>query len=200
METKFLTTRRISSIAILSAIAAVLMIFDFPVSFIAPSFYKMDVSDLPCLIGSFALGPASGCIIEFLKVLIKLIIKPTSTAFVGELSNFICGISLVVPAGLVYKKRHDKKGALVSMIIGSITYVIIGSISNYFITIPAFVSLYHIPLDAILDMGRVIFPFINSKFTFVVTCVSLFNLFKVIIVDILTYLLYKRISPLLKAK
>lgn len=200
MKKKYFTTKRISSIAILSAIAGLLMLIDFPISFIAPTFYKMDISDLPCLIGSFALGPIAGAIIETLKILIKLVLKPTSTAFVGELSNLLCGISLCVPAGLVYKKHHNKKGALEGLIVGAVCYIVIGSLINYFITIPAFVNLYHIPLDTIIDMGKAIFPFITNKFMFVLVCVSLFNLFKVVIVGILTYLLYKRISPLLKSK
>ena len=200
MKKKYFTTKRISSIAILSAIAGLLMLIDFPISFIAPTFYKMDISDLPCLIGSFALGPIAGAIIETLKILIKLVLKPTSTAFVGELSNLLCGISLCVPAGLVYKKHHNKKGALEGLIVGAVCYIVIGSLINYFITIPAFVNLYHIQLDTIIDMGKAIFPFITNKFMFVLVCVSLFNLFKVVIVGILTYLLYKRISPLLKSK
>lgn len=200
MKNKYFTTRRISSIAILSAIAGLLMLIDFPISFIAPSFYKLDISDLPCLIGTFALGPIAGALIELLKILIKLILKPTSTAFVGELSNLLCGISLCVPAGLIYKTKHNKKGAVESLIVGSIAMVVVGSLINYFITIPAFVSLYHIDLDTIIDMGKTIFPFITSKFSFVLTCVSLFNLFKCLVVSILTYFLYKRISPLLKAK
>ena len=200
MKKKYFTTKRISSIAILSAIAGLLMLIDFPISFIAPTFYKMDISDLPCLIGSFALGPIAGAIIETLKILIKLVLKPTSTAFVGELSNLLCGISLCVPSGLVYKKCHNKKGALEGLVVGAISYVVVGSLINYFITIPAFVNLYHIPLDTIIDMGKAIFPFITNKFMFVLVCVSLFNLFKVVIVGILTYLLYKRISPLLKTK
>lgn len=198
MKNKYFTTKRISSIAILSAIAGLLMLIDFPISFIAPSFYKMDISDLPCLIGSFAMGPLAGALIEFLKILIKLILKPTSSAFVGELSNLICGFAICIPAGLIYKKEHNKKGALKSLIIGSIAYVVICSISNYFFIIPAFVNLYHLPLDAIIDMGKAIFPFVNNKFTFVIVCVSLFNLFKITIVSIITYFLYKRISPLLK--
>lgn len=200
MKKKYFTTKRISSIAILSAIAGLLMLIDFPISFLAPSFYKMDISDLPCLIGSFALGPIAGALIETLKILIKLVLKPTSTAFVGELSNLLCGISLCVPAGFVYKMHHDKKGAIKGLVAGAVCYVVIGSFINYFITIPAFVSLYHIDLDTIIDMGKAIFPFITGKFMFVLVCVSLFNLFKVVIVGILTYLLYKRISPLLKSK
>lgn len=198
MKNKYFTTKRISSIAVLSAIAGLLMIIDFPISFLAPSFYKLDISDLPCLIGSFALGPIAGGIIELLKILIKLVLKPTSTAFIGELSNFLCGCSLCIPAGLMYKNNHNKSGAIKGLIAGSICYIIIGDLINYFITIPAFVSLYNIPLDTILDMGKAIFPIINSKFVFVLVSVSLFNLFKTLIVSALTYLLYKRISYLLK--
>ncbi|MDO5440138.1 MAG: ECF transporter S component [Erysipelotrichaceae bacterium] len=200
MKNKYFTTKRISSIAIMSAIAGLLMLIDFPISFIAPSFYKLDISDLPCLIGTFALGPIAGVIIETLKILIKLVLKPTSTAFVGELSNLLCGIALCVPAGLVYKKHHNKKGAIKGLIVGSISYIFIGALINYFITIPAFVSLYNIPLEAIISMGAEIFPFITSKFSFVCSCVALFNLVKTLIISVLTYLLYKRISPLLKAK
>ena len=101
MKKKYLDTKKIAVIAIMAAIAAILMVLDFPVSFLAPSFYKMDISDLPCLIGSFSLGPLAGVLIELIKILIKLMIKPTSTAFVGELSNFLCGVSLCVPASFL---------------------------------------------------------------------------------------------------
>lgn len=191
-------TKDISVVSIMSAIAALLMVIDIPLTFIAPSFYKLDLSDLPCLICSFSLGTLPGIICELLKILIKLLIKPTSTAFVGELSNFLCGISLIIPASLIYKKHHDKKGAVVGLVIGSFSFIFIGCIINYFLTIPFFVKLYNIDLDTIISMGSSIFPIINSKFSFVIISVSLFNATKVIITSLLTYLLYKRISPLLK--
>lgn len=194
----YLTSKRIATISIMAAIAVVLMIFDFPIAFIAPDFYKLDLSDLPCLIGSFAMGPIAGVIIEALKILLKLVIKPTSTAFVGELANFLCGISLVVPAGLIYKKKHNKKGALISLIVGSISLATVGTLFNYFVMIPFYVSLYKIPLEVIISLGSKIIPAINSKFTFCLFCVAPFNIVKGLIVSILTYFLYKRISPLLK--
>ena len=194
----YLTTKRIALIAIMSAIAGLLMIVDFPVSFIAPSFYKMDISDLPCLIGSFALGPLAGTIIELLKVLIKLILKPTSTAFVGELSNFLCGVAMCVPSGFIYLKEHNKKGAIKALIIGSLSMVILSSMINYALIIPTYVKLYGMPLDAIISAGKAIFPIVKDKFTFVLICVTPFNLIKAIIVSVITYFLYKRISNLLK--
>lgn len=198
MKSKYFSTKRIAVIAIMSAIAAILMVLDFPVSFIAPSFYKLDVSDLPCLIGSFSLGPIAGIVIETLKILIKLIIKPTSSAYVGELANLVCGISFVVPAGLIYKKTHNKKGALIALIVGSISLSIIGTVFNYFVMIPFYVSLYHIELDVIISMGAKIIPIIKDKLSFCLLCVAPFNLFKGVIVSVITYFLYKRISPLLK--
>ena len=194
----YLTTKRIALIAIMSAIAGLLMIVDFPVSFIAPSFYKMDISDLPCLIGSFALGPLAGTLIELLKVLIKLILKPTSTAFVGELSNFLCGVAMCVPSGFIYLKEHNKKGAIKALIIGSLSMVVLSSIINYALIIPTYVKLYGMPLDAIISAGKAIFPIVKDKFTFVLICVTPFNLVKAIIVSVITYFLYKRISNLLK--
>lgn len=197
MKNQYFNTKRIAIIAIMSAIAAILMVIDFPVSFLAPSFYKMDISDLPCLIGSFTLGPLAGMLIELLKVLIKLMIKPTSTAFVGELSNFLCGVSLCIPAALIYRKEHNKKGAIKGLVVGVITMVVISSILNYAFIIPSYVKLYGMPLDAIIKAGNQIFKIVQDKFSFVLICVTPFNLLKGIIVGILTFFLYKRISRLI---
>lgn len=198
MKKKYLDTKKIAIIAIMAAIAAILMVLDFPVSFLAPSFYKMDISDLPCLIGSFSLGPLAGVLIELIKILIKLMIKPTSTAFVGELSNFLCGVSLCVPASFIYEKRRDKSGAVSGLIIGVVTMVIISSILNYSFIIPSYVKLYGMPLEAIIKAGSQIFEIVKDKFSFVLICVTPFNLLKGIIVSVLTFILYKRISNLIK--
>ena len=198
MKKNYLNTRRIAIIAIMSAIAALLMVFDFPVSFVAPSFYKMDLSDLPCLIGSFSMGPLAGVIIELLKVLIKLIIKPTSTAFVGEISNFLGGVALCVPASIIYKNKHNKDGAIKGLIIGGLSMVIITGILNYTFIIPSYVKLFGMPLEAIIDAGKAIFPIIKDKFTFVLLCTLPFNLLKAIVVCFVAFFLYKRISNYLK--
>ena len=194
---KYLTVKNISSIAVLGALGAVLMLFDFPIA-IAPSFYKVDLGDLPCLIGAFALGPVPALFIQLVKIIIKLLLKPTSTAFVGELAAFICSSIYCVSAAIIYQHNRTRNQAFKAMIVASILMAISGAIVNYLLIIPAYVSLYHMPLETIISLGQAIFPFITSKLTFVICCVFPFNLIKAGIVDILTVLLYKRISPLLK--
>ena len=194
---KYLTVKNISSIAVLGALGAVLMLFDFPIA-IAPTFYKIDLGDLPCLIGAFALGPVPALFIQIVKIIIKLLMKPTSTAFVGEMAAFIFSSIYCVSAAFIYQQNKTRNQAVKAMIIASIIMAISATIGNYLFIIPAYVNLYHIPLEAIVSMGQAIFPIISDKLSFVLCCVLPFNLIKAIIVDILTLLLYKRISPLLK--
>ncbi len=192
-----LSVRDISSIAVLGALGAVLMFFDFPI-FIAPSFYKLDLGDLPCLIGAFALGPLPAFFIQVVKILIKLLLKPTSTAFVGEAAAFIFSTVFCVSAAFVYQSEKSRKGALKAMAVGTVLMVIASAIGNYAFIIPAYVRMYGLPLDAIIAMGTEIFPAVHDKLSFVLLCVAPFNLIKGFIVDVLTFFLYKRISPLLK--
>ena len=173
------------------------MLFDFPIA-IAPSFYKLDLGDLPCMIGAFALGPVPALFIQIVKIVIKLLLKPTSTAFVGEIAAFICSSVYCVSAAIIYQQNKTRNQALKAMIVASIMMAVIGALGNYLFIIPAYVSLYHISLETIISMGQAIFPFITDKLSFVLCCVLPFNLVKAVIVDILTLLLYKRISPLLK--
>lgn len=194
---KYLTVKNISSIAVLGALGAVLMLFDFPIS-IAPTFYKIDLGDLPCLIGAFALGPVPALFIQIIKIIIKLLLKPTSTAFVGELAAFTFSSVFCVSAALIYQRNKTRKQAIIAMICASFIMALAATIGNYLFIIPAYVNLYHIPLETIISMGQAIFPIITNKLTFVICCVFPFNLVKAGIVDILTALLYKRISPLLK--
>ena len=112
---RILSTRKIAMIGMFSAISAILMLFEFPMPF-APDFYKLDFSELPALIGTFAFGPVAGVMIEFCKILIKLLIKGTGTAFVGELANFAVGCSFILPAGIIYLFRKTKKMAVVSSV------------------------------------------------------------------------------------
>ena len=192
-----LTIRNIAKIAVLSAMAAILMIIDVPI-FIAPSFYKIDLSDLPCLIGGFAMGPIPCVFIEALRILIKLLIKPTSTAFVGEIAAFICSCAFCLPASFIYRKNKTKNTAVISMIISTVIAVVVSSVANYYFIIPSYVNLFHMPLEAIIAAGKEIFPIIDSKLSFVICCVVPFNLIKYLLVDVLSLALYKHISPLLK--
>ena len=179
-----------------SAIAAVLHIVDLPL-FFAPSFYKLDFSELPVMVCAFYMGPVAGVTCEFLKIVLKLLIKGTSTAFVGDLANFLVGCSFVLPASIVYHMNKGKKSALTGMIVGTLIMTVFGSLFNAVYLLPTFAELYGMPLDAIIAMGSEVNGAINSVSTLVLFAVVPFNLLKGVIVTLLTMLLYKRISPLL---
>ena len=194
---KKLSLKNISVIAIMAALGAVLMLVDFPIA-IAPSFYKMDLGDVPCLIGAFALGPLGAFLIQVVKILIKLLLKPTSTAFVGEMAAFICSSSLCVSASVIYSGYKTKKNAIKAMVIGTIIMAMIATIANYYFIIPAYVKMYNLPLETIIGMGKAIFPIINDKSSFVFCCVFPFNLIKGGLNSLITFIVYKHVSPLLK--
>lgn len=190
-------TKYITEIDVLSAIAAVLMIFEFPLWF-APSFYKLDVSELAPLIGGFALGPLAGVIIEGLKIVIHLILEGTSTFFVGDISNFIVGCSFILPASLVYKYNKTRTGAIYGMLVGTISLALVGSAINAFFLIPAYSKILNLPIDRIVAMGSAINSSIDSVSTLVLYAVVPFNLLKGTIVSSITLLIYKKISVILK--
>ena len=196
-DRKRFKTRNIAVIGMLSAISTVLMLFEIPLPF-APEFYKLDFSELPILIGSFAIGPVAGVLIELCKILLKLVIKGTTTAFVGDFANFIIGCSLVVPAAIIYHKFKTKKSALVSLITGSLIMTVFGSLFNAFYLLPAFANLYGMPLETIVGIAREINGSIDSVATLVLFAVVPFNLLKGALLTILTMLLYKHISPVIK--
>ncbi len=192
-----LSVRGIARIAVLGAAAFVLMLVEFPIPFIAPPFYQMDFSELPVMIGGFAMGPGAACAIETLKILLNLLFDGTSTMFVGEIANFLIGCSFAVPASLIYRRHKTKENALKGLVCGSVCMAVAGVVLNYFVLIPAYSYFYHLDLDVIISMGAQIFPFIDTKLKFVIACVTPFNLIKGVLVSTLTTLLYKRISPLL---
>ncbi len=189
-------TRRIAFIGIFSAISAVLMLFEIPLPF-APPFYKIDLSELPVLICAFAYGPMAGVITEFIKVVLKLLIKGTSTAFVGDLANFIVGTTLILPAAIIYHVKKTRKTALIGMGVGILAMTVFGSFFNAVYLLPTFAKLFGMPLEVIIDMGTQINPRIHDVTSFVFWCVVPFNLLKGLIVSLLTFLLYKRLSPLI---
>ncbi len=190
------STKEIAKIAILGAIAFVLMEFDFPLP-VAPSFYKLDFSEVAVLVGGFAMGPVAGVTIEALKVILSTLFTGSSTMYVGEVANFLIGCAFVVPASLFYKKNKTKKSAIQGLVLGTIVMTVFGVFVNFGVLLPAYSYFYHLPLETIISMGQAIFPIINSTFTFALICVSLFNIIKGILVSIVTVLLYKHISPIL---
>lgn len=194
---RILTTRKIAVIGVFSAVATVLHLFDFPV-FFAPEFYKLDFSEIPALIGAFAFGPVAGVMIEFCKILLKLMIKGTSTAFVGDLANFVIGCSFVLPASIIYMFRKTRKNAIAASVIGILCLTVFGTMFNAIYLLPAFSTLYGMPLDVIIGMGTAINGKITNITTFVVFAVAPMNLLKGVSVSVVTMLVYKKLSPILK--
>lgn len=190
------STHFISYTAIFAAMAGVLMLAEIPL-FFAPVFYKIDLSEVPIMICTFYLGPVAGVVAELLKVIVKLVLKGTTTAFVGDFANFVVGCSFVLPASLIYHAKRGKKTALWGMVVGTIVMTIFGSAFNAIYLLPTFAELFGMPLDAIIGMGHEVNGAINSVSTLVMFAVVPFNLLKGVIVTALTMLLYKRISPIL---
>ena len=186
--------RRVSFIGICGAIAAVLHMLDFPLPFLAPGFYKLDFSELPVMLCGFYLGPSSAVFCEIIKIILKLLFKSTSTAFVGDFANFVVGCSLALPAVIVYHTHKSKTSALWGCILGTLAITLVGSFFNAVYLLPKFSQLYGIPLDAIVGMGTDINGGITNVSSFVLLAVAPLNLIKGAMISVLTMLLYKKVA------
>ncbi|MBQ2927794.1 MAG: ECF transporter S component [Oscillospiraceae bacterium] len=191
---KVTPARRISIIAICAAIAAVLHMLDFPLLFLAPGFYKLDFSEVPVLLCGFYLGPSATVACEGVKIFLKLMLKSTSTAFVGDLANFVVGCSFVLPATIWYHLHKSKHSAVIGLILGTVSMSVFGSAFNAIYLLPKFAELYGMPLDTIIAMGAEIHSSIHNVSTFVLLCVAPLNVVKGIMVSLLTLPLYKRVA------
>lgn len=196
---KVSVARRVSIISICAAIAVVLHILDFPLPFLAPGFYKLDFSEVPVMLCGFFLGPSAAVICEGIKILLKLLLKSTSTAFVGDLANFVVGCSFVLPATIWYHVHKSKHSALAGLCLGTLCMTIFGTAFNAVYLLPKFAQLYGMPLETIIAMGTKIHGGVKGVGTFVVLCVAPLNLVKGALISLLTMLLYKRVAaPLFK--
>lgn len=193
--------RRVSIIGICAALATVLHMLDFPLPFLAPTFYKLDFSEVPVLLAGFYLGPSATVACEGIKILLKLLLKSTSTAFVGDFANFVVGCCFVLPATLIYHLHKSKRSAIVGLAVGTVCMAVFGSAFNAVYLLPKFSELFHMPLDKIIAMGTDIFPGVNNVGTFVFFCVAPLNILKGAVVSVLTMLLYKHVAaPLFNIK
>ena len=191
--------RTIVQIGMLSAIAVVLMLFEVPLPF-APSFYEIDFSEVLVMIGCFVMGPMAGAAIELVKILLNLVINGTATAGVGEAANFVIGCALCVPAGIIYKKNHTRKGALIGMITGTVVMTVMGCFINAYVMLPAYGAAFGMPIDALVGMGTAVNPHITSLTTFVIFAVAPFNLLKGALVSLIVFIIYKKIRPVFKMR
>jgi riboflavin transporter FmnP len=201
MKSETIVNRRgnlktLTKIGVLGAVATVLMLMELPLWF-APTFYKLDFSEVPVLIGAFALGPIAGITIEFIKIVLNFVMNGTITGGVGELANFLIGCSLIVPASYIYKHHKSIKSAVTGMLIGSLVMVVVGSVLNYYLLLPLYANIFGAPIESFVDMGNAINPLITDLKTFVLYAVAPFNLLKGVVISAITLLIYKRISPIL---
>ena len=190
-------TRALTGTAMLAAVATILMYMEFPIP-IMPGFIKMDISELPALIASFAYGPISGIAVCLIKNLIKL--PSTSTAAVGELFNFVMGALFVGVAGIVYKKNKTRKGAIIGAVAGALIMALVSLPYNYFVVYPAYVVMYHLPLEAIIGMYQAINPNVNGLLACLVTFNVPFTFAKGMVDALLCFLIYKPLSPILHGR
>ena len=193
---KLLTTKNIAVIGIMGALSGLLMMLEIPLLFVAPDFYKLDFSEVPVMIVTFALGPLAGVLTELVKLLVKFMIKGTSTGGVGELANFIIGCAMLIPAGLIYHHHKTRKTALIGLGLGTVSMTVIGAVMNALVLLPFYATL--MPMDVILAAGAKIFPQIDSVWSFALYCVAPFNFIKGVVISAVTFVLYKRVSRLIK--
>ena len=195
MNIKKMNIKGISVTAVCGALGFVLMLLDFPLPFIIPSFIKFDFSEIPALIVSFAYGPLYGILVCLIKNLLHL--PMTSTIGVGELSNFILGAVFVGISGFFYKKSHNRKGALIGSAIGAISMAVISLFTNYFIVYPIYAKLF-IPMDVIISMYKDLLPFTDTLWEALFIFNLPFNFVKGAIDTLVCFLIYKKLSPILK--
>ena len=189
-----LTTRQLSKVAILAAIAAVLFLIEIPVVL----FYKLDLSSLPVLLGAFAMGPVPGTLILLVKALLGLL--HTTSQGVGELADFIMGFAMMLPASLIYRRNKTRKGAIIGLAVGTVVATAVAVLTNLYIMIPFYGAAYGMPVEAIVGMGQKVLPAVNSVGRFVLLITAPFNILKWVVISVVTALIYKPLSPILHGR
>lgn len=198
MKTKTFHAKTIAFIGMLGALSAVLMSINIPLPF-APAFLRFDIAELPALFAGFFLGPISGCAVIVVKIVLKLLLQGTETVFVGELINIIGSCVFVLPAALIYQRKHTKKGALASLTVSTILVSVVCIFLNAYIAFPMYSALYGISMEAILEMAASVNPLVHNNVTLMLYSIFPFNLLKHAVTSMVTYLIYKRCGNALRS-
>ena len=191
---KNLSTQYLTRIAVLTALASILFMIEIPIV----AFYKLDLSNLPVLLGAFSMGPGAGLAILLLKSVIGML--HSTSMYVGELADFIMGAAFVLPAALIYKADKTRKGALIGMAAGTVTMIVVAVLVNWQIMIPFYMNAYGMPMEAVVGMATAAVPFVNTEWELLMYVTAPFNLLKGVVLSLLTYVMYKRLSPLLHVR
>lgn len=180
--------------AVLAGAAVILMLMDFPIVFM-PGFLKMDLSEIPAIIGAFSMGPLAGLWVMLLKNLLHL--TNSQTAGIGELANFLVGSAFVLTAGFIYRRQKSRQGAITALLTGTIAMAVAAAALNYWVLIPLYQAVLNFPGEAVVKMGHAVNPFIINLKTFILFAIIPFNLLKGLLVSLITILIYKKLSHLL---
>ena len=191
---KNLSVQYLTRIAVLTALASILFLIEIPVV----AFYKLDLSNLPVLLGAFSMGPLAGIIILALKSLIGMM--HSTSMYVGELADFIMGAAFVLPAALLYRRNKTRKTALIGMVAGTVTMIVVAVLVNWKMMIPFYMNAYGMPMEAVVGMATKALPFVDTEWKLLLCVTAPFNLLKGVVLSALTYVLYKHLSPLLHVK
>ena len=196
MKPKF-NVRTIIFIGLLGALSFVLMLIRFPLPF-APSFLDFDIAELPALFAGFFLGPVSGLLVSVVKILLKLAVQGTTTAFVGEAMNLATSATFVLTASVIYRINHTRRGAVIGLVAATLTVSVVGVILNAYIAFPAYATLFGLSLDKIVGMGAAVNPLVKDVVTLMIFAVFPFNIVKHGVTSLITFLMYKRCGSALR--
>lgn len=194
MRKNRLSVQYLTRIAVLGALSSILYMIEIPVV----AFYKLDVSTLPALLGAFSMGPLPGLAVLLIKDLTGML--HSSTMYVGELADFIMGAAFVLPAALIYRGHKSRKTALIGMLVGTLTMVVVSVLVNWQIMIPFYMQAFGMPMEKIIGMAQSAMPFVDTEWKLLAFVTAPFNLLKGVVLSALTYVLYKRLSPLLHVR
>lgn len=190
-------TKKLVLTAVLGAISAILMILEFPLPLIPP-FVKMDFSELPVILGGFIMGPVNGALIALIKIVLNFLLNGTSTAGVGEIANLVYSLGYMLPSVLIYHKLRTKKGALISLAIGTVITSILAVTINIFVTFPLYGKLMGLDIPTIVGMCSAVNPYVKDMASLMIFSMLPFNLFKYGVTSIITFVLYKKLSGVIK--
>ena len=179
-------------IAILAAAASILFLIEIPIV----AFYKLDLSNIPVLLGAFSMGPVPGLVILAIKSAIGLL--HSSSAGVGELADFVMGAALVAPAAVIYYRNKNRKNAIIGMAVGTVCMVVVGVLMNKWVMLPFYMGAYHMDMEKILAYANV--AGVDTEWKLLLMITGPFNLLKGVVLSLVTALIYKPLSPILHGK
>ena len=198
---KVLTTANMTRISVLAAISVILMLVPFLRIEVIPHMYTLDFSNLPVLLGAFAMGPEAGMIIVLIKELIHLVVRGIAdNGGVGNAADLIMTAAYILPASLLYMKHRTRKHAVIGMVLGTVSVVIFGILANWLILLPFYTLVMGYPMEMIVAAVGKVFPFVTSEVTLLFWFVAPFNLVKGVIISLVAFLIYKPLSPVLHGK